>query len=173
MLRVLIAGVTGWTGAPLAEAVEAAGDLELAGGIARSGADHGSVEDALAATEADVLVDFTKPGVVRGHVDAALVGRGLRGPALLDLARAPIEIALDVLGRRVLLGPLLKCGRALARRDEQGRQEPECDDLHPHPLLCAHHLPLTDVRNEHDTLAVRAVPDANKVACTVKAFADD
>jgi 4-hydroxy-tetrahydrodipicolinate reductase len=72
MLRVLIAGVTGWTGAPLAEAVEAAHDLELAGGIARSGADFPSVEAALAATEADVLVDFTKPGVVRGHADAAL-----------------------------------------------------------------------------------------------------
>ena len=72
MLRVLIAGVTGWTGAPLAEAVEAADDLELAGGIARSGADFPSVEAALAATEADVLVDFTKPGVVRGHADAAL-----------------------------------------------------------------------------------------------------
>jgi 4-hydroxy-tetrahydrodipicolinate reductase len=64
--------VTGWTGAPLAEAVEAADDLELAGGIARSGADFPSVEAALAAAEADVLVDFTKPGVVRGHADAAL-----------------------------------------------------------------------------------------------------
>ena len=72
MLRVLIAGVTGWTGAPLAEAVEAADDLELAGGIARSGADFPSVEAALAAAGADVLVDFTKPGVVRGHADAAL-----------------------------------------------------------------------------------------------------
>ena len=72
MLRVLIAGATGWTGAPLVEAVRAADDLELAGGIARSGADFASVEEALAATEADVLVDYTKPGVVRGHVDAAL-----------------------------------------------------------------------------------------------------
>lgn len=72
MLRVLIAGATGWTGAPLAEAVRAADDLELAGGIARSGADFASVEEALASTEADVLVDYTKPGVVRGHADAAL-----------------------------------------------------------------------------------------------------
>jgi 4-hydroxy-tetrahydrodipicolinate reductase len=72
MLRVLIAGATGWTGVPLAEAVRAADDLELAGGIARSGADFASVEEALAAAQADVLVDFTKPGVVRGHADAAL-----------------------------------------------------------------------------------------------------
>src|SRR5215208_1878474 len=49
MLRVLIAGVTGWTGVPLAAAVEAADDLELAGGIARRDADFPSVEAALAA----------------------------------------------------------------------------------------------------------------------------
>jgi 4-hydroxy-tetrahydrodipicolinate reductase len=72
MLRVLIAGATGWTGVPLAEAVRAADDLELAGGIARSGADFASVEEALVAAQADVLVDFTKPDVVRGHADAAL-----------------------------------------------------------------------------------------------------
>jgi len=74
MLRVLIAGVTGWTGAPLAAAVEAADDLELAGGIARQGADHASVEEALAAAEADVLVDFTSAAAVRANVDAALAG---------------------------------------------------------------------------------------------------
>ena len=59
MTRVLIAGATGWTGAPLAEAVRAADDLELAGGIARSGADFASVDAALAGAQADVLVDFT------------------------------------------------------------------------------------------------------------------
>jgi 4-hydroxy-tetrahydrodipicolinate reductase len=74
MLRVLIAGATGWTGAPLARAVAAAPDLELAGGIARSGADFASVGDALAAVPADVLVDFTSAAAVRGHVDAALAG---------------------------------------------------------------------------------------------------
>ena len=45
MLRVLIAGVTGWTGVPLAAAVEASDDLELAGGIARHDADFASVEE--------------------------------------------------------------------------------------------------------------------------------
>jgi 4-hydroxy-tetrahydrodipicolinate reductase len=49
MLRVLIAGATGWTGAPLARAVTAADDLELAGGIARRGAGFASVGEALAA----------------------------------------------------------------------------------------------------------------------------
>src|SRR5215208_2879189 len=72
MLRVLIAGSTGWTGVPLAKAVEAADDLELAGGIARHGADFPSVAEALAAARADVLVDYTSAAAVRGHVDAAL-----------------------------------------------------------------------------------------------------
>ena len=72
MLRVLIAGATGWTGVPLAKAVEAADDLELSGGIARRGADFASVDEAIAATEAEVLVDYTSAAAVRGHVDAAL-----------------------------------------------------------------------------------------------------
>src|SRR5215218_2855821 len=74
MLRVLIAGVTGWAGAPLARSVDAAPDLELAGGIARRGADYASVTEALAAVEADVLVDYTSAAVVRANADAALAG---------------------------------------------------------------------------------------------------
>src|SRR4051812_5464346 len=72
MLSVLIAGATGWTGAPLARAVEAAGDLNLVGGVARRGGDYASVDEALAAVEPDVVVDYTSAAVVRGHVDAAL-----------------------------------------------------------------------------------------------------
>ena len=105
MLSVLIAGATGWTGAPLAEAVRAADDLELAGGIARSGADFASVEAALAATEADVLVDFTKPGVVRGHVDAALAAGlhvvvGTSGLTARDYEE--IDVAARAAGRGVI-----------------------------------------------------------------------
>src|SRR5438876_7283892 len=74
MLRVLIAGATGWAGAPLARAVDAAADLELAGGIARRGAEYASVADALAAVEADVFVDYTSAAAVRANVDAALAG---------------------------------------------------------------------------------------------------
>jgi 4-hydroxy-tetrahydrodipicolinate reductase len=72
MLSVLIAGVTGWTGAPLAQAVEAAGDLKLVGGVARRGGDYASVNEALEAVEPDVVVDYTSAAVVRGHVDASL-----------------------------------------------------------------------------------------------------
>ena len=74
MLKVLIAGVTGWTGKPLAAAVDAADDLELAGGIARGDADYTSVAEALEATRADVVVDYTSAAVVRANVDAALAG---------------------------------------------------------------------------------------------------
>src|SRR5262245_34389038 len=72
MLSVLIAGVTGWTGAPLARAVQAAEDLEYAGGVARRGGDYASVPEALAAVRPDVVVDYTSAAVVRGNVDAAL-----------------------------------------------------------------------------------------------------
>jgi 4-hydroxy-tetrahydrodipicolinate reductase len=105
MLRVLIAGVTGWTGAPLARAVEAADDLQLAGGIARRGADHASVAEALAATEADVLVDYTSAAAVRANVDAALAG-GLHvvvgSSGLSEADYAELDAAARAAGRGVV-----------------------------------------------------------------------
>jgi 4-hydroxy-tetrahydrodipicolinate reductase len=77
VIRVCIAGVTGWTGRAVAEAVGAADDLELVAGVARS--DPGcfsSVAEALDAVETDVLVDYTHATVVRENVDAA-VERGV------------------------------------------------------------------------------------------------
>ncbi len=77
MIRVCIAGVTGWTGRPVAAAVEAASDLELVAGISRSDpASYSSVAEALDAVEADVLVDYTHAAAVRGNVLAA-VERGV------------------------------------------------------------------------------------------------
>jgi 4-hydroxy-tetrahydrodipicolinate reductase len=64
--------VTGWTGAPLARAVEAAPDLQLVAGVARHAADYASVAEALAAVEADVVVDYTSAAAVRANIDAAL-----------------------------------------------------------------------------------------------------
>jgi 4-hydroxy-tetrahydrodipicolinate reductase len=72
-LRVCVAGVTGWTGSAVAEAVEAAGDLELVAGVSRSGpAGFSTVEEALDAEPVDVLVDYTHADAVKGHVLAAL-----------------------------------------------------------------------------------------------------
>ena len=73
MLRVCIAGITGWTGRPVADAVERADDLDLVAGVSRSAADHFStVAEALDQGTADVLVDYTSAGAVKENVHAAL-----------------------------------------------------------------------------------------------------
>ena len=60
-------------GSAVAEAVEAADDLELVGGVARSDqASFSSVAEALDSVEADVLVDYTHAAVVKENVLAAL-----------------------------------------------------------------------------------------------------
>lgn len=76
-----VAGVTGWTGSAVAEAVEAAGDLALRAGVSRTAAGgerhgarvHASVPEALdAAGAVDVLVDYTAHDVVKANVLAAI-----------------------------------------------------------------------------------------------------
>jgi 4-hydroxy-tetrahydrodipicolinate reductase len=72
-IRVCVAGITGWTGGPVARAVEQANDLELACGVSRSDPDsYSSVAEALASVEADVLVDYTHATVVKGNVMSAI-----------------------------------------------------------------------------------------------------
>jgi 4-hydroxy-tetrahydrodipicolinate reductase len=76
VIRVCVAGITGWTGRPVADAVEAASDLELVAGVSRSDpTSFSSVEDALEAVPADVLVDYTHAAVVRNNVLAAIERR--------------------------------------------------------------------------------------------------
>ncbi len=73
MIRVCVAGVTGWTGGPVADAVRRADDLELVAGVSRSDPRaYSSVAEALDAVAADVLVDYTHAGVVRDNVLAAI-----------------------------------------------------------------------------------------------------
>jgi 4-hydroxy-tetrahydrodipicolinate reductase len=77
VIRVCIAGVTGWTGRAVADAVGAAEDMELVAGVARSDpARFASVAVALDAVQTDVLVDYTHASVVRENVLAA-VERGV------------------------------------------------------------------------------------------------
>lgn len=92
MTRIIVAGATGWTGRAVVEAALAAPDIQVVGAVARraAGRDLGevlgrepldvtvaaSVPEALAAAQADVLVDYTKPGAVKAHVLAA-VERGV------------------------------------------------------------------------------------------------
>jgi 4-hydroxy-tetrahydrodipicolinate reductase len=73
VIRVCIAGVTGWTGSAVADAVRAAEDLELVSGVSRSDPEsYSSVAEALDAAPADVLVDYTSASAVKDNVLAAL-----------------------------------------------------------------------------------------------------
>ena len=73
MIRVCVAGVTGWTGSAVAEAVESVDDLELVAGVSRSdSASFSSVAEALDAVPADVLVDYTHAAVVKANTLAAI-----------------------------------------------------------------------------------------------------
>jgi 4-hydroxy-tetrahydrodipicolinate reductase len=79
MNRVCLAGATGWVGKPLAEAIEAADDLELVAAVARRAAgEHigrvtvcATVQEALA-VPSDVFVDYTSAATVKAHVLAAV-----------------------------------------------------------------------------------------------------
>jgi 4-hydroxy-tetrahydrodipicolinate reductase len=73
VIRVCVAGITGWTGGPVAEAVAAADDLELVAGVSRSDpVRFSTVAEALDHVQADVLVDYTSAGAVKENVHAAL-----------------------------------------------------------------------------------------------------
>jgi 4-hydroxy-tetrahydrodipicolinate reductase len=77
VIRVCVAGVTGWTGRPVAAAVESVSDLQLVAGVSRSDpGSYSSVAEALDSVGTDVLVDFTHASVVRANVLAA-VERGV------------------------------------------------------------------------------------------------
>lgn len=86
-IRIIVAGATGWTGSAVAKGVLDADDMVLVGAVSRSaaGKDIGevlgrdptgvlvsaSLEDALN-TPCDVIIDYTKPHVVKGHAITAI-----------------------------------------------------------------------------------------------------
>lgn len=82
MIRVCVAGITGWTGGPVARAVAGENDLALVSGVSRSAAGStfedlaapifGSVWEALETVETDVVVDYTDAAAVKENVMAAL-----------------------------------------------------------------------------------------------------
>lgn len=104
MIRVCVAGVTGWVGGPVAEAVKAAADLELVASVARSdAASFSSVTEALDAVPADVFVDYTSATAVKENVLAALergvgVVVGSSGLSAVDYAE------IDALAREKQIG---------------------------------------------------------------------
>lgn len=85
MVKLCIAGITGWTGGGVAEAALLDHEVTLVSGVARGAAGstvYGvpvfeSVEAALAGPAFDVLIDYTKLDVVRANVFAAIrAGKG-------------------------------------------------------------------------------------------------
>ncbi len=103
-IRVCVAGITGWTGRPVADAVEAASDLELVAGVSRSDpGSFSSVAEALDAVPADVLVDYTHAAVVKSNVLVAIERRvgvvvGSSGLSATDYAE------IDALARERQVG---------------------------------------------------------------------
>src|SRR6476646_9477493 len=83
MIRVCVAGITGWVGRPVAAAIDESDDLALVAGVARGAAGQriadatvsASLADALA-TSFDVLIEYTSAETAKGHAaDAARAGR--------------------------------------------------------------------------------------------------
>jgi 4-hydroxy-tetrahydrodipicolinate reductase len=120
LIKICLAGATGWVGRGLVAAIAQAPDLELVAAVARKGAGKRladvlgspapdikiskSVEDALS-VPCDVLVDYTLPDAVRGHVLAA-IGRGVHAAVgtsgLTDEEYAEIDAAAKARGVGVL-----------------------------------------------------------------------
>lgn len=133
-IRVVVAGATGWVGKALVPAILGEADLELAGAVARNaaGADAGTVagrvacgvtvvatlEEALA-VPSDVVVDYTKPHVVKGHaLEALAAGRhvviGTSGLAADDYAE--IDAAARAAGRGVIAAGNFSITASLLKR---------------------------------------------------------
>jgi 4-hydroxy-tetrahydrodipicolinate reductase len=132
--RITLAGATGWVGKALVAAVAAADDLALVGAVARSAAGQDAGEAAgigrmgvrISATLAealntpsDVVIDYTKPDVVKHHALAALAhGRhvviGTSGLSADDYAR--IDTAAQAQGRGVLAAGNFSITATLMRR---------------------------------------------------------
>ena len=91
MIRVILAGVTGWVGRALLPAIVASADMKLVAAVSRkaAGSDAGEAAGAAPlgvkvvatlaealATPSDVLIDYTKPDVVgRNTLEAIAAGR--------------------------------------------------------------------------------------------------
>jgi len=140
-LRICIAGATGWVGRLLVEAVGAAPDLALVGAVARRGAGQdigaalggqpvgvllsATVAEALA-MPADVLIDYSHPAAVKGHVleaiergVAAVVGTsGLTAADFADIHRAAAARGVGVVaaGNFSLTAALLQHFALIAAR---------------------------------------------------------
>lgn len=134
MTRIVVAGASGWVGRELVRAVVAASDLTLAGAVSRSavGQDAGEVAGAppvgvavsaslagALAVPSDVVIDYTKPHVVKVHaLEALAAGRhvviGTSGLAADDYAE--IDAAARAAGRGVIAAGNFSITASLLKR---------------------------------------------------------
>ena len=134
MIRIVVAGASGWVGKALVPAIAAQGDLVLAGAVSRSAAGQevlpglhivATLEAALA-VPSDVVIDYTKPNVVKDHVLTALrAGRrvvvgtsGLGADDYAEIAALAEERGLGVVaaGNFSITATLLKRFTLMAAR---------------------------------------------------------
>ena len=141
MIDVCFAGITGWTAPPIVAAIDQASDLTLSSGVSRSAAGqslaaatgsgsgglvYATVAEALAAAEADVLVDYTSAAAVRNNVWTAVeagvhvvVGSsGLTAGDYQDLDRLARERGVGVIaaGNFSVMAAVLRRAAAMAAR---------------------------------------------------------
>jgi 4-hydroxy-tetrahydrodipicolinate reductase len=132
-LRVCLAGITGWVGKPLAQAIAESDDLELVAAVSRQARGQmlgsvqvsGTVEEALR-IPSDVFVDYTSAESVRAHVlAAAAAGRhvvvgssGLSDADFVEIDRVAKEKKVGVIavGNYALTAGLLQRFAAEAAR---------------------------------------------------------
>jgi 4-hydroxy-tetrahydrodipicolinate reductase len=109
MLRVCMAGATGWTGGAIAQAVTDAEDMALVSCVSRRSAGSevlgapcfATVEAALAGPDFDVLIDYTAPDAIMAHTRAAIAAgkRVVVGTSGLTAAEyAEIDAAAQAAG---------------------------------------------------------------------------
>jgi 4-hydroxy-tetrahydrodipicolinate reductase len=124
MLRVAVAGATGRTGRPVADAVAASDDLALVARIAPSLAGSapdafGELSHALDSAQPEVVCDFTRPDCLDATVEACLARRLplVLGTTGLDPARrAQIDADARAAGVPVFHAPNFALGAVLAMR---------------------------------------------------------
>ncbi|QPC87534.1 4-hydroxy-tetrahydrodipicolinate reductase [Mesorhizobium sp. NBSH29] len=132
-IRVVMAGATGWVGKALVAAIAREADLALAGAVSRSaaGQDAGTasggepvgiavaatLEEALA-TPSDVVIDYTKPNIVKANTLAAIAagrhvvigtsGLGADDYAEIDAAARAGGVGVIAAGNFSITATLLK-----------------------------------------------------------------
>jgi 4-hydroxy-tetrahydrodipicolinate reductase len=142
VIHVALAGATGHVGRPLAEALEAAGDIELAARVAPSLAGagpgaFGSLTQALAAVRPQVVIDFTRPDLVTAHALRSIEAGAspvLGTTGLAESERDEIGSAAAAAGIPALWAPNFALGAVLMVRfaQEAARHLPRAEIVELH-----------------------------------------